>query len=103
MTEYIRKQMVKKLEEEDNDWNNICKALGHGCNSVIATKTALKMADYVVTEAGFGADLGAEIRLLNDHLKISVGANDIGFIKWSNSATDSRYNILSRGRCIYST
>ena len=36
---------------------------------------------------GLGADLGAEIRLLNDHLKISVGANDIGFIKWSNSAT----------------
>ena len=35
MTEYIRKQMVKKLKEEDNDWNNICKALGHGCNSVI--------------------------------------------------------------------
>src|SRR5258707_4092804 len=32
----------------------------HGCNSVIATKTALKLADYVVTEAGFGADLGAE-------------------------------------------
>ena len=34
--------------------------IAHGCNSVIATKTALKMADYVVTEAGFGADLGAE-------------------------------------------
>src|SRR5437868_12445504 len=32
----------------------------HGCNSVIATKSALKLADYVVTEAGFGADLGAE-------------------------------------------
>jgi len=34
--------------------------IAHGCNSVIATKTALKISDYVVTEAGFGADLGAE-------------------------------------------
>jgi formate--tetrahydrofolate ligase len=34
--------------------------IAHGCNSLIATKTALAMADYVVTEAGFGADLGAE-------------------------------------------
>lgn len=34
--------------------------IAHGCNSVVATKTALKLADYVVTEAGFGADLGAE-------------------------------------------
>ena len=34
--------------------------IAHGCNSVIATKTALKMGDYVITEAGFGADLGAE-------------------------------------------
>jgi len=34
--------------------------IAHGCNSVIATKTALKLADYAVTEAGFGADLGAE-------------------------------------------
>src|SRR5687767_12899617 len=34
--------------------------IAHGCNSVIATQTALKLADYVVTEAGFGADLGAE-------------------------------------------
>ena len=34
--------------------------IAHGCNTVIATKSALKMADYVVTEAGFGADLGAE-------------------------------------------
>lgn len=34
--------------------------IAHGCNSVIATRAALKMADYVVTEAGFGADLGAE-------------------------------------------
>lgn len=34
--------------------------IAHGCNSVMATKTALKLADYVITEAGFGADLGAE-------------------------------------------
>ena len=34
--------------------------IAHGCNSVTATKTALKLADYVITEAGFGADLGAE-------------------------------------------
>lgn len=34
--------------------------IAHGCNSVRATKTALKLADYVITEAGFGADLGAE-------------------------------------------
>ncbi len=34
--------------------------IAHGCNSIIATKTALKMADYTITEAGFGADLGAE-------------------------------------------
>lgn len=34
--------------------------IAHGCNSILATKTALKLGDYVVTEAGFGADLGAE-------------------------------------------
>ena len=34
--------------------------IAHGCNSVMATKTALKLADYTITEAGFGADLGAE-------------------------------------------
>jgi len=37
--------------------------IAHGCNSVIATKTGLKLADYVVTEAGFGADLGRRQRL----------------------------------------
>jgi formate--tetrahydrofolate ligase len=37
-----------------------CANIAHGCNSVLATQTALKLADYVVTEAGFGADLGAE-------------------------------------------
>ena len=34
--------------------------IAHGCNSILATQTALKLADYTVTEAGFGADLGAE-------------------------------------------
>lgn len=43
--------------------------IAHGCNSVLATKTALKLADYTVTEAGFGADLGAE-KFLN--IKVPV-------------------------------
>lgn len=44
--------------------------IAHGCNSVIATKAALKMGDYVVTEAGFGADLGAE-KFLNIKCRIA--------------------------------
>jgi len=44
--------------------------IAHGCNSIIATKLALKLADYVVTEAGFGADLGAE-KFLN--IKCRIG------------------------------
>ena len=57
----LQPNLVQTLE------NNPCLMHGgpfaniaHGCNSVMATKTALKLADYVVTEAGFGADLGAE-------------------------------------------
>lgn len=50
--------------------------IAHGCNSVIATKTALKLGDYVVTEAGFGGDLGAEkfldIKCRFAHLKPSA-------------------------------
>ena len=46
--------------------------IAHGCNSVMATKTALKLADYVVTESGFGADLGAE-----NFLNIKSRAADI--------------------------
>src|SRR5712671_3738705 len=50
--------------------------IAHGCNSVIATRTALELADYVVTEAGFGADLGAEkfvdIKCRKAHLKPSA-------------------------------
>ena len=45
--------------------------IAHGCNSLLATKMALKMADYVVTEAGFGADLGAEKFL---DIKCQVGS-----------------------------
>lgn len=57
----LKPNLVQTLE------NNPCIIHGgpfaniaHGCNSIIATKTALKLADYVITEAGFGADLGAE-------------------------------------------
>ncbi len=50
--------------------------IAHGCNSVVATKAALKLADYVVTEAGFGADLGAEkfmdIKCRQAHLQPDV-------------------------------
>lgn len=44
--------------------------IAHGCNSIIATKAAMKLADYVVTEAGFGADLGAE-KFLNIKCRIA--------------------------------
>jgi formate--tetrahydrofolate ligase len=61
MKEAIKPNLVQSLEHtptlvHGGPFANIA----HGCNSVIATKTALKLADYVVTEAGFGADLGAE-------------------------------------------
>jgi formate--tetrahydrofolate ligase len=61
MKEAIKPNMVQSLEQtptlvHGGPFANIA----HGCNSVVATKTALKLADYVVTEAGFGADLGAE-------------------------------------------
>jgi formate--tetrahydrofolate ligase len=61
LKEAIKPNLVQTLE------NNIAIIHGgpfaniaHGCNTVIATQTALKLADYVITEAGFGADLGAE-------------------------------------------
>lgn len=61
MKDAIRPNLVQTLENtpaliHGGPFANIA----HGCNSVLATKTALKLADYVVTEAGFGADLGAE-------------------------------------------
>jgi len=61
LKEAVRPNVVQTLE------NNLAFIHGgpfaniaHGCNSILATKTALKLAEYVVTEAGFGADLGAE-------------------------------------------
>jgi len=61
LKEAVRPNMVQTLE------NNLAIIHGgpfaniaHGCNSILATKTALKLSEYVVTEAGFGADLGAE-------------------------------------------
>ncbi len=61
MKEAIKPNLVQTLEHtptlvHGGPFANIA----HGCNSVVATKTALKLADYVTTEAGFGADLGAE-------------------------------------------
>lgn len=61
MKDAIKPNLVQSLEHNPvlihgGPFANIA----HGCNSVIATKTAMSLADYVVTEAGFGADLGAE-------------------------------------------
>ena len=61
MKEAINPNLVQTLEHtpafiHGGPFANIA----HGCNSILATKTALKFADYVITEAGFGADLGAE-------------------------------------------
>ena len=61
MREAIKPNLVQSLEHTPTFVHGGPFAnIAHGCNSVIATKTALKLADYVVTEAGFGADLGAE-------------------------------------------
>ena len=61
MKDAIKPNMVQTLEHtpafvHGGPFANIA----HGCNSVRATKTSLKLADYTITEAGFGADLGAE-------------------------------------------
>ncbi len=46
MTEYIRKQMVKRLDEENKNWNSVCNALGHGCNSVVCmSKPAIRLCE----------------------------------------------------------
>ncbi|NCZ60492.1 MAG: formate--tetrahydrofolate ligase, partial [Betaproteobacteria bacterium] len=58
-----RIQWKRVVDMNDRALRHITQSLGgaaHGCNSVLATQAALRMADYVVTEAGFGADLGAE-------------------------------------------
>ncbi|HEY7671156.1 MAG TPA: formate--tetrahydrofolate ligase [Gammaproteobacteria bacterium] len=61
MKEAIKPNLVQSLEHTPTFVHGGPFAnIAHGCNSVIATRTALKLADYVVTEAGFGADLGAE-------------------------------------------
>ena len=61
MKEALKPNLVQTLEKtpvfiHGGPFANIA----HGCNSLIATRMALKLSDYVVTEAGFGADLGAE-------------------------------------------
>jgi formate--tetrahydrofolate ligase len=72
--------------------------IAHGCNSVVATKTALKLADYVVTEAGFGADLGAEkfmdIKCRQSNLKpdIVVIVATIRALKYHGGAALSELN-----------
>lgn len=76
LQEALRPNLVQTLESNaafvhGGPFANIA----HGCNSVLATKTALKLSDYVVTEAGFGADLGAEkfidIKCRNSGLRVS--------------------------------
>ena len=68
--------------------------IAHGCNSVIATKTALKLGDYVITEAGFGADLGAEkfldikCRQANLKPKIAVIVATCRSLKYNGGAKD---------------
>jgi formate--tetrahydrofolate ligase len=68
--------------------------IAHGCNSVIATKSALRLADYVVTEAGFGADLGAEkflnIKCRNNNLAPDcvVMVATIRALKYNGQAQD---------------
>lgn len=66
--------------------------IAHGCNSVVATKAALKLADYVVTEAGFGADLGAEkfvdikCRKANLHADVAVVVATVRALKHHGGA-----------------
>lgn len=68
--------------------------IAHGCNSIIGTKTALKLADYVVTEAGFGSDLGAEkfldikCRVANLNPSVIVLVATLRALKCHGGATD---------------
>ena len=80
--------------------------IAHGCNSVIATTAAMKLADYVVTEAGFGADLGAEkfidIKCRKSGLRPSVvvivaTVRALKYHGWSDSSTDEDLEALSTG------
>ena len=67
--------------------------IAHGCNSVIATKTAMKLADYTITEAGFGADLGAEkfldIKCIKANIKpdVVVCVSTIKALKYHGGAS----------------
>ena len=60
MKDAIKPNLVQTLENTPLSSMAVIANIAHGCNTMTATKTALKLADYVVTEAGFGADLGAE-------------------------------------------
>lgn len=72
--------------------------IAHGCNSIIATKTALKLGDYVITEAGFGADLGAEKFLdlkcekANIHPDAIVLVTTIKALKYNGGVSKDKIN-----------
>lgn len=72
--------------------------IAHGCNSIIATNSALQLADYVVTEAGFGADLGAEkfidikCRALGMFPKVAVIVATVKAIKYNGSGIKENLN-----------
>ena len=77
--------------------------IAHGCNSVIATKASLKMADYVVTEAGFGADLGAEkffdikCRMSDLHPDASVLVATVRALKMHGDSSQIEADALESG------
>ena len=66
--------------------------IAHGCNSIIATKTALKLSDYVVTEAGFGADLGAEKFLDIKCRKANIKPSCVVLSSYNSSIKNARWN-----------
>ena len=73
--------------------------IAHGCNSVLATNMALKLGDYVVTEAGFGADLGAEkfldikMRMLNKHPNVIVLVATLRALRYHGFEDEGKSNI----------
>ena len=73
--------------------------IAHGCNSLLATKMALKLGDYVVTEAGFGADLGAEkfldikTRYLGKHPNVIVLVATLRALKYHGFEEDGKSNL----------
>ena len=74
--------------------------IAHGCNSIIATDLALKMSDYVVTEAGFGADLGAEkfldikCRMMDTHPDVVVIVSTIRALKYNGENLLNEEDVL---------